>query len=55
MRFRALKLITSKRGQQTVEFLLMLGVIVSAVLVFISAFHLQLAGAFFSVIGRVLG
>jgi uncharacterized protein (UPF0333 family) len=55
MRLKALKLITSNRGQQTVEFLLMLGVIVSLALAVLSSFHLQLAGGFFTLIGYTLG
>jgi len=55
MNFRAaLKLPANKKGQQTVEFVLMLGTIVSVILAFIAAFHKQLAGGFFTIIGNIL-
>lgn len=50
-----LKRINNKRGQQTVEFLLMLGTVVTVALAFIVTFHKQLAGGFFTIIGSILG
>jgi len=50
-----LKRINNKRGQQTVEFLLMLGTVITVALAFIVTFHKQLAGGFFTVIGSILG
>jgi hypothetical protein len=50
----ALELIKSNRGQQTVEFIFMLGMIVSVILAFFAAFHKQIAGGFFTMIGRIL-
>ena len=50
----ALNLIKSNKGQQTVEFVMMLGVIVSVILAFVVAFHKQLAGGFFTIIGMTL-
>ena len=46
--------IKNNRGQQTVEFILLLGVIASAVLLFFSLFHKELAGGFFTIVGYVL-
>jgi len=54
MRKTAAELIKSKKGQQTVEFMLMLGTVVSFVLAFVLAFHKELAGGFFTVIGNIL-
>ena len=48
------RIIKSKKGQQTVEFLLMLGAVVSFVLAFVFTFHKQLAGGFFTIIGNIL-
>lgn len=50
----ALNAINNKKGQQTVEFLFMLGTIVTVVLAFIVTFHKELAGGFFTVIGTIL-
>jgi uncharacterized protein (UPF0333 family) len=50
----AVRIIKSKKGQQTVEFLLMLGAVVSFVLAFVFTFHKQLAGGFFTIIGNIL-
>ncbi|MDR1684071.1 MAG: hypothetical protein LBR90_01230 [Elusimicrobiota bacterium] len=52
---RALALITSKRGQQTVEFVMMLGLIVSVILAATISFHKEIAGGFFTIIGGILG
>ena len=46
--------IQNNKGQQTVEFILLLGVIVSVIIMFFSLFHKQLAGGFFAIIGYVL-
>ncbi|MBQ4493711.1 MAG: hypothetical protein II972_03835 [Elusimicrobiaceae bacterium] len=46
--------IKNNKGQQTIEFVLLLGVIVSAVLLFFSLFHKELAGGFFTIVGYVL-
>jgi len=46
--------IKNNKGQQTVEFVLLMGVIVSVVLFFFSLFHKELAGGFFTIIGYVL-
>ena len=45
--------IKNNKGQQTVEFVLLMGVIVSVVL-FFSLFHKELAGGFFTIVGYVL-
>ena len=49
-----LKIIANKKGQQTAEFLLMLGSIVAFILAFTISFHKELAGGFFSIIGNIL-
>ena len=49
------KIIANNKGQQTVEFLLMLGSIVAFILAFTISFHKELAGGFFTVIGNILG
>ncbi len=46
--------IKNNKGQQTIEFVLLLGVIASVVLMFFSLFHKELAGGFFTIIGYVL-
>ena len=46
--------IKNSKGQQTVEFVLLMGVIVSAVLLFFTLFHKELAGGFFTIVGYVL-
>lgn len=51
----ALKKINNRRGQQTVEFILMLGTVVTVALAFIVTFHKELAGGFFTIIGSILG
>ena len=51
----ALKQVNNKRGQQTVEFILMLGTVVTIALAFIVTFHKELAGGFFTIIGSILG
>ena len=51
---RLLTPIKNNKGQQTVEFILLLGVIVSVVVLFFSLFHKQLAGGFFTIVGYVL-
>lgn len=45
----------NNRGQQTVEFLLMLGSVITFVLAFIVTFHKEIAGGFFTIIGSILG
>jgi len=50
----ALSLIKSNKGQQTVEFLMMLATVVAVVLAVIAAFHKELAGGFFTIIGLIL-
>ncbi len=54
MKIRKSKIIANRNGQQTVEFLLMLGSIVAFVLAFSMSFHKQLAGGFFTIIGNIL-
>ena len=49
-----LKIIVNKKGQQTAEFLLMLGAIVAFILAFTISFHKELAGGFFTIIGNIL-
>jgi len=49
-----LKIIVNNKGQQTAEFLLMLGSIVAFILAFTISFHKELAGGFFTVIGNIL-
>lgn len=51
---RILTPIKNNKGQQTVEFVLLLGVIVSAVVLLFSLFHKELAGGFFTIVGYVL-
>lgn len=51
----ACKIIANSKGQQTAEFLLMLGSIVAFILAFTISFHKELAGGFFTVIGNILG
>jgi uncharacterized protein (UPF0333 family) len=51
----ALRLLKSNRGQQTVEFILMLGAIVTVIAAFTMTFHKQLIGGFFTIIGGILG
>ena len=46
--------IKNNKGQQTIEFILLLGVIASVVLLFFSLFHKQLAGGFFTIVGYIL-
>lgn len=46
--------IKNDKGQQTIEFVLLMGVIVSIVLFFFSLFHKELAGGFFTIVGYVL-
>lgn len=46
--------IKNNKGQQTVEFILLLGLIASVLLMFFSLFHKQLAGGFFTIVGYVL-
>jgi len=50
----ALKIIANNKGQQTVEFVLMLGVVVSVIMAAVASFHKQLAGGFFTIIGNIL-
>ncbi|WP_424246094.1 uncharacterized protein (UPF0333 family) [Elusimicrobium posterum] len=47
--------IKEKKGQNSVEFMLMLGTIVSLVVSFFALFHTKLAGIFFFLIGEILG
>ena len=53
-RSRILGAVTSKRGQQTVEFVLMLAAVATFIALFTVSFHKELAGAFFSLIGNIL-
>jgi len=46
--------VSNNRGQQTIEFLLLLGVIASLIVLFFSLFHKELAGGFFTIVGYVL-
>ena len=50
----ALNLIKSNKGQQAVEFVLMLGAIVSIIMALMVAYNKQLAGGFFTLIGLIL-
>jgi len=45
----------SERGQNTVEYLMMLSIIVTMILTMSVMFHKKLLGAFFSVIGMIIG
>ncbi|MGB2579801.1 Flp pilus assembly pilin Flp [Elusimicrobium simillimum] len=47
--------VKDKKGQSTVEFMLLLGTVVSLILTFFVLFHEKLAGMFFYLIGGVLG
>ena len=49
-----IKIIVNTKGQQTAEFLLMLGSIVAFILAFTISFHKELAGGFFTIIGNIL-
>jgi len=49
------RLLRSRSGQLVSEYLLMLAVIASFILVSIPLFYRKLLGAFFLVIGKVLG
>lgn len=51
---QAITLIRNNKGQQTVEFVLLLMVIASAIILFFSLFHKELAGGFFTIVGYVL-
>ncbi|MBO7605769.1 MAG: hypothetical protein J6S61_04835 [Elusimicrobiaceae bacterium] len=51
---KACKVIVNNKGQQTAEFLLMLGSIVAFILAFTISFHKELAGGFFTIIGNIL-
>lgn len=51
---QSFNIIRSEKGQQTVEFILMLGAIVAFILAFTISFHKQLAGGFFTIIGNIL-
>lgn len=46
--------IRNNKGQQTIEFVLLLGFIASVVLLVFSLFHKELAGGFFTIVGHVL-
>ncbi|MDR0953552.1 MAG: hypothetical protein LBM71_05195 [Elusimicrobiota bacterium] len=48
------QIIKSNKGQQAVEFVLMLGVIVTIVLAISVSFHKELAGGFFTLIGSII-
>lgn len=50
----AINIVKNKKGQQTVEFLFMLGTIVTLISAFVVTFHKELAGGFFTLIGSVL-
>jgi hypothetical protein len=51
---RLLTPIKNNKGQQTIEFVMLLGVIASLVVLFFSLFHKELAGGFFTIVGYVL-
>ena len=51
----ARRTVSNNRGPQTVEFLLMLGSVITFVLAFIVTFHKEIAGGFFTIIGSILG
>lgn len=51
---KVFKIIANNKGQQTAEFLLMLGSIVAFILAFTISFHKELAGGFFTIIGNIL-
>jgi len=44
-----------RKGQSTVEYLLVMAVIVSVALMGIGLFHKKLMGGFFSIVGMVIG
>ena len=50
-----LKKIFNKKGQTTVEFMLMMGTVVFILLTFMTLFHQKLAGIFFYLVGGILG
>ncbi|WP_428898226.1 hypothetical protein Dip518_000417 [Parelusimicrobium proximum] len=45
----------NKKGQQTVEFMLMMGFLASAIIALMTIFHKDIAGIFFFFIGGILG
>ncbi|MFA5162138.1 MAG: hypothetical protein WC421_07815 [Elusimicrobiales bacterium] len=45
----------SERGQNTVEYLLILATVAGMFLMFVSLFHMRIAGAIFTIIGAVIG
>ena len=51
---KILATITNNKGQNKEEFILMMGVVVSVVVLIFSLFHKQLVGGFFTIIGYVL-
>lgn len=51
---RLTSFIKNDKGQETVEFVLLLGVIASLILLLFSMFHKQLAGGLFTIIGKIL-
>ncbi|HOX23834.1 MAG TPA: hypothetical protein PLL10_10235 [Elusimicrobiales bacterium] len=51
----ARRLVLSQRGQMFSEYLLMLGVIAAFILISVPLFYKQILGAFFLMVGKVLG
>ncbi|WP_187146155.1 hypothetical protein [Elusimicrobium minutum] len=50
-----IKAVSGNKGQNTVEFMLMMGTIVTLILTFFTLFHEKLAGMFFFLVGGILG
>jgi len=51
----SLKNIKRRRGQTTIEYLLMLASVVSATLILVALFYKKLLGAVFTIVGLILG
>ena len=45
----------NKKGQTTVEFMILMGMTASLLLTFMVLFHKQIAGFFFYLVGGILG
>ena len=52
---RAPAFLRRRPGQATVEYLLMLGVVATVAVVFVTAFHKMILGGIFTIAGMVLG
>ncbi|MDR0291389.1 MAG: hypothetical protein LBI01_01135 [Elusimicrobium sp.] len=49
------KKILNKKGQTSVEFMLVMGTVITFLLTFMVLFHEKLAGIFFYLVGGILG